>query len=1086
MVTYDGHNQEHAQHECFLCSLDPQPCAVSKLEGYIIHAHEFKSGSETVPSITINLGTALASLSLTHHYRTLVKGLTDLGENLHKRRLKLRVFHLPPAIGTTTQKGRIVYRYRANDYTLAILEPDTILNITDLNHAEYCARQYLLQRLASSPQSAAAIRGNLVHSSFKELLKEHDRGELMTGYAANGEETPLATLHRHFEQALERNSIDLALINTSAEAIRAESIPHLESLATWFQNQHATLWDMPTNTTSVNNQTNTAEEHGSKNKVRAETFLLAPEIGLRGRLDLLWRQTGRQRLLELKTGKATGELPKQSHRWQVQGYHALLTVRRDPQMKKALALLLYSGTPGEAQACDIRFTETQLQRVIEKRNLLVLSHVTGIPPAPPGPSRCTKCAMLTQCELVSSLLDWKPPEPELPEGDVGTQIIASFQGPHTVSPQDREFFSRYYNLLHLEGLEGEQQQALLWQIPVMERVERGTAICDLVPLHKPVPTGQGEWQQTFRCTNTSELRVGEEILLSDGNPITREGVTGTILNISSEEVTVWSPEQIAHPTLIDRYDINIVHVRTLQNLLRWLQADPRLRGLVSGTIRPHFDNTIIVPQRADFNAEQNLAVERAMQMQDYLLIHGPPGTGKTSVIAEIVKRLCQQGQRVMLAAFTNQAVDNMLKRLDTEGFHAFVRLGNERSVDHALNNRLLKKLVAQKQNDPQQEHSSIGTLNAADTQNSLDTRNPAGTRNTVSTLASANTLEVVQELLHNVPVIASTTATWSSDKYTPSSLNGAGANHENAPFQFDVAIIDEAGQLTIPAILGALRFAKRFILVGDEKQLPPLVLSKEAAAAGLAESLFSILKGIDFDYMKDRDQEVSACVPLKIQYRMNKWISHFASRVFYDSQLIPHASVANRLLEAPTSQLMLPAETPSIAFALDPLSAMVFLDVRSDRDKAKISDAEAHTVREVVAGLLARGIALQDIGIIAPYRAQVANLRRYLFSDDAAIGWQALPSDTPLSVDTVDRFQGGERPVIIISFATTTTPEAESQLREHLTDQHRLNVALTRAQRKLILVGNASALEGLPIFQRLLTYCRGMNSIIPHEPSLGH
>ncbi len=138
------------KHDCFLCSLDQQPCAVPKLEGFIIHAHEFKSGGETVPSITINLGIeGLASLSLTHHYRSLVKGLTDLGDNLHKRKLKLRVFHLPPAIGTTEQKGRTVHRYRANDYTLAILEPDTILNITDLNYAEYCARQYLLQRLAS-------------------------------------------------------------------------------------------------------------------------------------------------------------------------------------------------------------------------------------------------------------------------------------------------------------------------------------------------------------------------------------------------------------------------------------------------------------------------------------------------------------------------------------------------------------------------------------------------------------------------------------------------------------------------------------------------------------------------------------------------------------------------------------------------------------------------------------------------------------------------------------------------------------------------------------------------------------------------
>src|SRR5207244_709049 len=152
--------------------------------------------------------------------------------------------------------------------------------------------QYLLQRLASSPQSAAAMRGNLVHGSFKELIKEHNRGELMTGYASNGEETPLATLHRHFEQALERSSIDLALIDTSGEAMRADSIPHLESLATWFQNQRATLWDMPAVVNLEDDRPDMVEEHSSKNMVRAETFLLAPEIGLRGRLDLLWRQTG--------------------------------------------------------------------------------------------------------------------------------------------------------------------------------------------------------------------------------------------------------------------------------------------------------------------------------------------------------------------------------------------------------------------------------------------------------------------------------------------------------------------------------------------------------------------------------------------------------------------------------------------------------------------------------------------------------------------------------------------------------------------------------------------------------------------------
>ena len=268
--------------------------------------------------------------------------------------------------------------------------------------------------------------------------------------------------------------------------------------------------------------------------------------------------------------------------------------------------------------------------------------------------------------------------------------------PYIPSSQDREFFAKYYNLLQLEGLAGEKQQALLWQTPVKERVELGTAIRDLVPLDKPEPTGQGEWKQKFSCTNTSELRTTDEILLSDGNPMAGEVVTGTILDISSEEVTVWSPELIAHPTLIDRYDINVVHVRTLQNLLRWLQADPHLRELVSGTTLPQFDTTTNIPPRADFNAEQNLAVERAMQMQDYLLIHF---------------NLLKQARPVLLVKSSNVSASKVsvsclplsptrlsiicLNALILRAFHDFIRLGSERSVDSTIEARLLKKLVGQ-------------------------------------------------------------------------------------------------------------------------------------------------------------------------------------------------------------------------------------------------------------------------------------------------------------------------------------------------------------------------------------------------------
>ncbi|HEY0757291.1 MAG TPA: AAA domain-containing protein [Ktedonobacteraceae bacterium] len=1050
---------------CFLCALDARACGVEQLEGMVIAVGETELEGEKQPWVTLQVGETYASIILTRYDRGLIKGLRALGRALERRKLTLRLYHLPPALGTTTHGERSVERYRANVYTLTVLAPETILNITDLNQAEYCARQYLLGRLAPSGSSSAALRGNLVHACFKELLKEQNRGHHTRG--RERQEEPMAILQRHLEGELEQARVDLALLNTSAEEMRAEVLPHLASLANWFNKQRTTLWDLPMD--------NDVEDNVASDEslVRAETFLLAPEIGLRGRLDLLWQQNGRRRLLELKTGGASGSLPRSAHKWQVQGYHALLAVRRESRMKKALATLLYSGTPQEAQDFGIPFTIRQLQQVNATRNTLILSHVTGVPPAPPGISRCTKCAMLEQCTRVSDLLGWEPPhlpEPEA-EADSAEGAPGAQDGPRPeqtlfpalmtspsarqaslqpyapvlpeLTPADREFFALYYRLLQQEGHEIERQQAQLWQTPVDARVERGSALGGLIPLGEPVATAQGEWQQEFRCLNTSELREGDEILLSDGNPVTGEVVTGMILSISSEQVNVWTPELIAHPALLDRYDTSIVHVRTVQNLLRWLQADERLRALVSGTLAPRFTQAQVTP-RPDFNDEQNLAVTRALQMRDYLLVHGPPGTGKTSVIAEIVKRLCERGERVLLAGFTNQAVDNMLQRLEREGFHDYIRLGHERSVSESVRPRLLQVLST--------------------------SRTPGG--------VVQSTAEI-RELLRRSPIVASTTATWSSDKYAPPSLL-VPEGSESALFQFDVALIDEAGQLTIPAILGALRFARRFILVGDEKQLPPLVLDKAAGEQGLAVSLFGQLKQAEEE--RQQAEAVSACVPLRVQYRMHETISNFASRAFYHNQLRAHYAVARRRLQLLTP---LPGGEPIHAAVLQSVRAdlpMTFLDVqaRASRFEVKMNNAEARVVREVIAALLARGIPAEEIGIIAPYRAQVANLRRHLFSDDASCDWTALPLDTSLSIDTVDRFQGGERTVIILSFATSTTPPAESQLRAHLTDVHRLNVALTRAQRKLILVGNSSALAELELFQQLLLYCREQHALFTY------
>ena len=552
----------------------------------MLGAYERVINGTKTPIIGLLTNTGRVDVHLTDYYQKFVRELQERGPAI--RDLPITFYHLPQPPVTAESKGQTRLIFQANSYTLAVLEPDILLNITDLSQADYCSRQYLLHSLVTSPPNAATIRGNLIHYCFKELLKAHNLPA-----DAQEDKTPLATLQHHLAITLQQNAIDLALANVSIEAMHEDVQPHLESLAVWYQEQQATLWDLFTK--SKRSPSHEAKATRGESEVSAETFLLAPEIGLKGRLDLYWQQMSRQRLLELKTGGAKGDVPKSGHRRQVNGYSALLTVRRN-KMEKAEAILLYSGTPAQAQSCPIPFTIRELQRVVETRNILVLSHISGMPSAPPGPSRCTKCTLLNTCTTVSSMLKWQAPEPakeepahfqSAPALQLEPDIAASLL-PKVYSEADRSFFAKYYDLLRIEGIESERQQALLWQSSPEERVERGTAILGLTLIGEAEPKGQGEWWQTFSCNNTSELREGDEILLSDGDPIKGMVVTGTILKISTRSVMVWTPELIDNPALIDRNENNLVHARTLKNLLRWLEVDEHLRQLVLGSIRPRF------------------------------------------------------------------------------------------------------------------------------------------------------------------------------------------------------------------------------------------------------------------------------------------------------------------------------------------------------------------------------------------------------------------------------------------------------------------------------------------------------------------
>jgi DNA replication ATP-dependent helicase Dna2 len=888
------------------------------------------------------------------------------------RKLRVRAYHLhraptspPPSHdGLAPGDSRPTFAtLRTSPASLIVLEPDLLFNITDINHAEYCARQYALGRLVPSPPSPASVRGTILHGAFKELLK--------------GQAEDPQTLLR---QALRAHVAELAVQQLAGDAIMADAEPHLAALIAWHTRQRQQLWS-------------------SVPHIRVETFVLAPDVGLKGRLDALWEDDYTNQLLELKTSTVRGDVPRREHRWQVYGYQTLLAARQQrTRDKRPAATLLYSGTPGQAEAYTLPFTLRDLQRVMELRNLLAITHATSVVPAPPGERKCGRCAVRAQCLRTSALLGWEaPPSDEQPEA---------------VDAADMEWFRRYYRLLSLEGQASERQSRALWLLTPEERCAAGIAIAGLEPVGEPEPTERGEWHYIFRCVNTSELRENDAVLLSDGDPIHGAAVTGTVLSVSHREIAVWTPERIARPALIDRYGSDIVHDRTLHNLWRWLGMDARLRGLMRGQVPPTFDDAAPEPAIPHFNPEQRHAVWRALAAQDYLLIQGPPGTGKTRVVAEIVRRLVQRGERVLVAAFTNQAVDNVLARLIADGFEDFVRLGHELSVAPALRTFRLGERVAR------------AGGSAAGGAPTGDVDDPAS----------------VRRVLRAAPVVATTTATWSSEQF-----DGSGE-----ALAFDVAVVDEASQLTVPALVGALRFARRFVLVGDDRQLPPLVASREAAAGGLKEPLFTTLLA---------RWGAAASVALTRQYRMHPIICAFPSRESYAGALATEGA-------ARTAHLVLDSgRSTRWDDVLDPLHPVVFVDVPNPdperRPQSRASARQADVVRALVEALRGRGVSAERIGVIAPYRAQVAAIRQRL----------ASAGEADVLVDTVDRFQGGEREVIVLSFGADRLLSGEAADGAFLADPYRLNVALTRAQRKLVLVGNRAALREVPLFARLMRHC---------------
>lgn len=543
----------------------------------------------------------------------------------------------------------------------------------------------------------------------------------------------------------------------------------------------------------------------------------------------------------------------------------------------------------------------------------------------------------------------------------------------------------------------------------------------------------------------TQLGVGSPVVLSPDTGRSPAGQRGVVYARDEYALGVAlgsEPEEIRDQAMwrVDLADDEVAVQRQRAALARARAARgdrlADLRAVLLGERVPQFSPEHEEPVLdASLNDTQRAAVRLALAARDVALIHGPPGTGKTTAVVEVIRRAVRRGGKVLACAPSNLAVDNLLERLVAAGERA-IRLGHPARVlpqlrEHTLDLlvdehpdvRLARKLVKEARGLFRQAERFTRARPAPGAR--AETR-----REAKDLLADARRLEAaaVEHLLDTADVVCATTTGLDSEVL--------------GPRRFDWAVIDEACQSVEPGCWLPLLRCERVVLAGDHCQLPPTVISPEAADDGFAVSLFERLMALYGSTIARR---------LTVQYRMHAAIMDFSSQAFYDGQLVADPAVAAHRLQDLPGVASQPLTGTPIEF-VD--TAGAGFDEEDEPDgESRRNPREAEWIVRQVKALLDAGLAAADIGVITPYAAQVRWLREQL-------------AVTGLEIDSVDGFQGREKEAILISLVRSN-PRGEIGF---LADVRRMNVALTRARRKLLVVGDSATLASHPFYRRLLEY----------------
>ena len=483
---------------------------------------------------------------------------------------------------------------------------------------------------------------------------------------------------------------------------------------------------------------------------------------------------------------------------------------------------------------------------------------------------------------------------------------------------------------------------------------------------------------------------------------------------------------------------------TLKKLLKTENGrTAELRDTLLGERPAEFSITSPFPPIPSLNEGQNKAVELIHTAKDVAIVHGPPGTGKTTTIVAAVRQTLEWVPQVMVCAPSNAAVDLLVEKLSDEGL-TVLRMGHPARVDDKILSQTLDAKMVQhpsykdlkKLRKSAEEYRSMGRKYKRNFGKEERSQRKRLMDEADKLKEEALSLEsyIIYDIFQRTQVVASTL------------VGASGASLKG--MKFPVVFIDEAGQGLEPATWIPILRTDKVVLAGDHCQLPPTIKSFEAAKAGLSETLFE--KAI-----KRQDQ---ASKMLNLQYRMPELIMGFSAGQFYNKELKAAPNTLDHYL-SPDEPVMTFIDTAGSGFT----------EEQEEETLSTYNAEEARFTINVLEGLLERigtNAFLEQqwtVGLISPYRAQVRRMKELLAEGD----FKSIRTiEELLTVDSIDAFQGQERDVIVISLVRSN-PEGEIGF---LADVRRMNVALTRAKRKLIVIGDSSTLSSNPFYQDFLDY----------------